>query len=292
LSGIYLKLLATALFWGGTFVAGRDLAQHMGPFCASFLRFAAASVLLLALVYRYEGGLPRLGRGQWLLVGLLGATGVFAYNAFFFMGLKIVPAGRAAVVVALNPVFIALGGALFFQERLRGLRLAGVLLSVAGAVTTITHGAPWTLLSQGVGWGDLLILGCVGSWASYTLLGRSSMRALSPHAAVTYSCLAGVAMLLPPALAEGLPAQFLSYPAVAWLDVVYLGACGTVLGFTWYYEGVKALGPGRASVFINFVPLFAILSGWLLLGESVHPSLLLGAGMVCCGAYLTNAVKS
>lgn len=284
--------MGTALFWGGTFVAGRDLAQHMPPFCASFLRFAVASVLLMALVYKHEGGLPRLRRGQWLLIGLLGLTGVFAYNAFFFMGLKITPAGRAAVIVALNPVMIALGSALFFRERLGGLRALGVLLSVSGAVTTISRGAPWALLTQGVGWGDLLILGCVASWASYTLLGRGAMRALSPHAAVTYSCLAGALMLLPPALSEGLSAGLSSYPLIAWLEVVYLGACGTVLGFTWYYEGVKALGPGRASVFINFVPLFAILSGCLLLGESAHPSLLLGAGLVCGGAYLTNAVKA
>ena len=81
---IYIKLLLTALFWGGTFVAGRILKENVGPFSAAFLRFFAASILLLAIVRRNEGRFPPLKRPQWLPVVFLSLTGVFAYNAFFF----------------------------------------------------------------------------------------------------------------------------------------------------------------------------------------------------------------
>ena len=68
-STVYLKLFLTALFWGGTFIAGRQVAQDLGPFPFSiaFLRFALAGVVLLGLARIREGGLPRLDLRQGLL---------------------------------------------------------------------------------------------------------------------------------------------------------------------------------------------------------------------------------
>ncbi|MEJ2102111.1 MAG: DMT family transporter, partial [Desulfobacterales bacterium] len=92
---IYLKLLLTAIFWGGTFVAGRSLAQNVGPFSAAFFRFAIASVFLVFLTWKIEGKLSALKKSQILPVLLLGITGVFCYNLFIFKGLKLIEAGRA-----------------------------------------------------------------------------------------------------------------------------------------------------------------------------------------------------
>lgn len=89
-------------------MAARVVAQDVGPYSASFLRFLTASLLLLGMVLLKEGQLPLLKRYQVLPAILLGLTGVFAYNVFFFLGLKTVAAGRASLIVASNPVFIVL----------------------------------------------------------------------------------------------------------------------------------------------------------------------------------------
>ncbi len=285
---VYLRLLLTAFIWGGTFVAGRLLAGHAQPFAASFWRFAMASACLVWLVRRKQGGLPSLTPKGWIGVSLLGATGIFAYNACFFTGLQTVPAGRAAVIVAMNPVCIALFAALFFKEGLSRLKLAGITLSVSGAITAISRGDIPSLFTHAISWGDLFIFGCVASWVAYSLLGKRMMHSLTPLAAVTYSCLTGTLMLLPFAVAEGMLSQVAGYPPQTWLAFAYLGVLGTVVGFTWFYEGVKAIGASKAGVFINFVPVTAILSGWLLLGEPVSSSLLLGGVLVVSGVYLTN----
>src|SRR5210317_440925 len=96
---IYLKLLLTAIFWGGTFVAGRSLDQNVGPCSAAFFRFAVASLLLVFLSWKAEGKLSVLRKGQILPVLLLGLTGVFCYNLFFFKGLKLIEASRAAIII-------------------------------------------------------------------------------------------------------------------------------------------------------------------------------------------------
>jgi drug/metabolite transporter (DMT)-like permease len=286
---VYIKLALTAVFWGGTFVAGRIVAAGAGPFSAACLRFVFASLFLVILTRRFEGRLPGLERGQILPAILLGMTGVFAYNVLFFSGLKAVTASRASLIIATNPVFISLGSAAFFRERLNGLRILGILLSVSGAAIVISRGAPWEILGGALGWGELAIFGCVLSWVAYSLIGKRIMRGLPPMAAVTYSCIIGAAALILPAYLEGITDQMGGYILPVWLAIIYLALFGSALGFSWYYQGIQAIGPSQAGVFINLVPVSAVFLAWLLLQETIHFSLIVGAVLVTGGVYLTNS---
>lgn len=284
----HLKLLCTAALWGGTFVAGRIVSAQLGPFSAAFLRFLLASACLTWLTIRLEGGLPRLSRRGLIAVVGLGLTGVFAYNALFFLGLQTVHAGRAAVIVACNPVAIALGAALFLGERLTPARAAGIVVSVCGAWLVVSRGHPLSVLSGGLTPGDVAIAGCVLAWSSYSLLGKRVMGTLTPLGAVTWSCITGAALLLPAALAGGLVSDVAGAGFGVWLGVAYLGVFGTVLGFTWFYQGLHRIGAAKAGVYINFVPVSAIVLGWLVLGEGIDSSLLLGGALVLAGVWMTN----
>ena len=285
---IYCKLVGSAALWGGTWVAGRLLARHMGPFSAAFLRFALASVFLYFLTARIEGRYPRLTRRElpWLLT--LAATGIFAYNALFFAGLRTVPAGRAALIVACIPAAVALFSGLLFKEAFPPRKIAGIALSFGGVGFIVSGGDPATLFAQGLSAGDLCIFGCVAAWAAYTLAGKKAMERIAPYSAVTWSCILGAAMLLPPALALGLVRDVAAAPPAAWGLVAFFGILATGFGFSWYYEGVKAIGPTKAGVFINLVPVVAVFLGWLLLGESLSPTLVLGGALVLGGVWLTN----
>ena len=285
---VYIKLFLTALFWGGTFIAGRQVAQDLGPFSIAFLRFAMASVLLLSLTRIRAGGLPRVSLGQLLLVTLLGLTGVFAYNALFFKGLSLIEAGRAALIVATCPAFIAIASALFLRERLALIQAIGIPLSILGAAVVIAKGDLRQIVAGGVGLGELCILGCVLNWAAYSLLGKVALRRLSPLVSVSYSALAGAIALVFPALYEGLTKTVRHASLLDWTSIAYLAVCGTVLGFVWFYEGVKLIGATRAGLFINFVPISAVILAFFLLQEPITWSLAVGAVLVLSGVYLTN----
>ena len=286
---IYVKLLLTAFLWGGTFIAGRMIAHSVHPVCAAFLRFAIATFFLLLLLVRVEGRIPVPGKKQMLPIVLLGMTGVFAYNILFLTGLKYIQAGRASLIVATNPVFISLLSALFFRERLNWTKGVGICLSVAGAMIVITNGRIADLGSYRIGTGELLIAGCVLSWVAYSLIGKSVMAQLSPLTSVAYSAVVGTILLLPPALYSGIGREIFSYTVKDWADLFYLGFFGTVLGFSWYYQGIERIGPMKASVFINFVPVSAIVLAALILKEQITVSIVLGTILVITGVYLTNA---
>lgn len=286
---IYTKLFVTAILWGGTFIAGRIVARDVGPFSAAFLRFAIASVFLLFITFKIENRLPPVKKGQVIPLILLGMTGVFSYNVFFFKGLKIIHAGRASVIIASNPVFIALFASCLFREKLSVLKFAGIVISVTGAIIVISRGNPIGIMKGNVGLGELFIFCCVMSWVAYSLIGKAVMKDLSPLVSVSYSSLVGAIGLFIPAYLEGMVQHFSHYTTAEWLGIFYLGFFGTVVGFVWYYEGIKAIGATKASQFINFVPISAVVLAFFLLAEPVTFSLIIGTVMVCIGVYLTNS---
>ncbi len=288
---IYVKLLLTAFFWGGTFIAGRIVARNVDPFSAAFLRFAVASVLLLLLTFKVEGRLPAVKTSQIAPVIALGMTGMFAYNVFFFKGLKIINASRAALIVAMIPILIALLSSYFFKEKLTLIKIAGIVISVAGAVIVISRGNPIEILDGNLGLGELFIFCCVLSWVAYSLIGKAMMADLSPLVLVAYSSVVGAFALFVPAYFNGLIRNLTHYSVTDWLGIFYLGFFGTVLGFVWYYQGIKKIGPTKAGLFINFVPASAVLLSFLILTEPITLSLLIGTILVTSGVYLTNRVS-
>jgi drug/metabolite transporter (DMT)-like permease len=126
------------------------------------------------------------------------------------------------------------------------------------------------------------------SWVSFSLIGKSVLCKISPLVSICYSSLAGTVALMIPALLEGLWSFLPAYSCLSWLGLFYLGFFGTVLGFVWYYEGIKKIGPTKAGLFINVVPLSAVVLAFFLLNEPLTLSLLIGAVLVSTGIYLTN----
>jgi len=288
---VYARLVMVALFWGGTFIAGKALAQAMPPAVAAVLRFGVAVLLLLPLAWRSAGGLARLSWRQALATAGLGLTGIFLYNLCFFSALSRMPAGRTALFVALNPVVTAIAASLVFRERLRPLQWWGIALALTGAVVVITRGSPLAALhdiGQSIGAGELLMFGAVLSWAAYTVIGRIAFAGLSPLVATTWAALWGLSFLLLGSAGDLAELAWRQLPWPVWAAVVYLGAFGTVLGFVWYGDGVKAIGPSRTVVFNNLVPVFGVTLAALLLGEGITASMGMGGALSVLGVMLTN----
>ena len=288
---IYIKLIFTTLFWGGTFVAGRKVSQNIGPFSIAFQRFAIASILLILLTLKIEGKLPLLKKFQILPVILLGMTGIFTYNVMFFKGLKIIEASRASLIIATCPVFITIFSAFFLKEKINLFKGLGIIISVSGAVIVISRGNIGQIFRTGLGRGELYIFCCVLSWVAYSLIGKAVMRDLSPLVSVLYSVVVGAIALFIPACFEGMLQNFSHQSLRDWSCISYLGIFGTVIGFVWYYQGVQRIGPTKAGLFINFVPVFTILCAFVILREPITFSLVVGTVLVISGVYLTNRIS-
>lgn len=270
--------------WGGTFIATKMVSHVFGSFTGASLRYLVALAFMLPILFVTDRKAFQITREQFKQMALLGATGIFAYSFFFYNGLRLVKASHGALIVALNPVLVMLITAIVGKERISAVKIMGLLLSLLGTALVIAHGDLDELISR-FSWGDAFMLGCPVSWAFYTYYAKNALKGATPLQASTWAILLGLMMISVFIPFETLPVHV--DPSI-WLAVAYLGICGSVLGFVWYYEGVQKIGPVRTSAFNNLIPLFAMVFSVVLLREAVHAYMLYGAAMVIGGVFLIN----
>ncbi len=285
---VYAKLALVAAISGGTFTAGRIVAAQLQPMTAASARYCVASLAILGLVWLRQRRLRPLTRGECLATMALGATGILIYTVGFFTALRELPAGRASLIVALNPIVTLLGSILFLGERLTVTRATGVALGFVGAAIVVSRGDLSSMATGGLGAAEFAMFVAVCGWAAYTLIGRVVMATVSPLDAAAYATLWGTAFLLLATVLSGerLPVS-LPGPDVA-SSLLFLGVLGTAIAFTWYYDGVKAIGASQAAVFTNLVPVFGVAEAAMILGEPVLPSMIVGGAVTILGVALAN----
>jgi drug/metabolite transporter (DMT)-like permease len=270
--------------WGGTFIATKMASHVFGSFTGASFRYLVALLFMVPMMLFKDAKAFKVTDKQFIQLALLGFTGIFAYSFFFFTGLRQVKASHGALIVALNPVLVMLISALIGKERISGIKILGLLISLAGTAIVIARGDILDLFTMFT-WGDALMLGCPISWAFYTYFAKDALKFASPLQASTWAILTGMMFIV-------FFVPFEPYPVnvdwTVWLAIVYLGICGSVLGFIWYYEGIKAIGPVKTSAFNNLIPIFAMLLSVVLLGETIHGYMIYGSAMVIGGVYLIN----
>lgn len=282
-----------AALWGASWPWGRIVAQSMPPLAAASLRFILASFVLILWLHRsgHLKALYALNVRQWAGMGCASAVGVLGYSIFFMLALKSVPAGKAAMVVALNPVLTMLFAVLLFRERVSLTMGTGVVMAVTGALWALTDGALLSLQPGHSDMSELLLLGCAACLVGYTLIGRKVLTTVDSLTTTTVTAAIGaVQLFLASMVLEG-PAAWrglLDTPSVAWLSIVALALGATALAYAWYLNGVKMLGAGAAAAYMSLVPLFGILFSNLWLGESLTVSLLSGGALAIAGMLLMN----
>lgn len=278
--------------WGGTWIAGRIIAQELSaPLAIAAIRFVVAGLVLAAVALFSEGRIPLPQSGRsWGVVCGLGFFGIFLYGLCFFFGLQHISAGRGALVVALNPVIVVLVAWLFGHERMNARKAFGIGLALAGCLTVIGNGDPMALLEGTVGIGELLIVGCVLSWTAYTFIGRQATKTLSPLATTLHASLIGALLLGAAAFVQG-DIEPAGWSWRVWASMLFLAIFGTAIAYTWFTDAVHQLGAGHASVFINLVPVFAVLQAAVLLDERLGLAVLAGGLLVIAGVWLTTQQK-
>jgi drug/metabolite transporter (DMT)-like permease len=286
-SATYIKLSLVAILWGGTFIAGRVISPDIPPLVLASLRFLlAATVLALS-----KQGFVPINKRQMCVITSLGLTGIYTYNLFFFYGLQEINASRASLIVATNPAIMALCSYCFFKEKLSRIKACGIALCLCGTSVVIAGKSPDNLhMAHSTMRGDMLIMGCVLSWVSYSIFCKHIVRQIGALQTVTYSVIAGAIMLTITALATGKmnisSLQMLS--SIDALCLLYLGVLGSALAYVMYYDAIQRIGATRAGTFIALNPLTAVIAGATLLGEQLTIIMVLGGIFIITGIILTN----
>ncbi|WP_233466712.1 DMT family transporter [Xenorhabdus nematophila] len=287
----YMKLTIVSIIWGGTFIAGRFISFDIGALLLASLRFIFAAAVLVLILFFSKKGFVKINKNQMMKIIFLGFFGIYVYNICFFYGLKYIDASRASLIVAINPVVIAIFSYFFFRERLPAISVGGIILCLLGAGFVIVSNNP-LLLESGNGSmiGDISILGCVISWVIYSVFCKKTVNEIGALHTVAYSVLAGAIMLTVTVLVTGEMNQtalsLLSFSDL--ISLIYLGVVGSAIAYILYYDGIDKIGATRAGVFIALNPLTAVLGGMLFLGEKLTTTIFMGAVFIIAGIFIAN----
>ena len=282
----YLMLIAMAICFGGTWVAGAVAVEAAPPFTIAAIRFGVASVLLFAWARLANRPLSRVHRDDWPLIAGLGLTAIAGYNWLFLTGLTLAPASDGAIIVpGLAPVFTVLLAGIVLREGLTARAFIGLALAAIGLYLVVD---PAGGTSEQRLLGDLLFIAGAICWGVYSVLARVASRRFDAVSTTLYGTALGTVILVPAAILEGGADRLAIAPIEALAGIAYLAVFGTVGAFVLLNLGVARIGAGRASAFALLVPIVGVLSSVALLGERLGPLTLLGGIVVLIGLWLVE----
>lgn len=282
-----LDLCLAMAIVGSSVAAGKLVVATMPVGLAMGLRFVLAAALSLPLLYRREGGLPRLSARSWALLLVQALCGVFAFNWLLLWGLARTSAVSAGVVAGTTPLTMGLASALLFRERPGWAGWLGIALAAAGVMALNTSGAGEG--PAGVSWTGLgLVLAAVCCETAFLLLRKALREPLSALAGATLMSCLGLVLFAPFAVADALTQGLGSLTPGAWVLIGWYGAGISVAAYLFWFRGVVATPAHAAGVFTGVLPLSAVGLSALVLGEALDPAQAAGCAAVVAGIVLVS----
>ena len=277
-----------AFIWASSYPLGRMLGEYEVPSVVVFCRLVVAFLFLIGFA-RFRGELKwRISGQQLALFFLLGFCGFCVHNYLMFKALEHIQASTGAVINGAIPLIVVLLDFLVFRKTINRIAFIGILIGIVGTAIVVSHGDIAAVIERGLGFGELLFLVAITGWAVYSIAARPLFATVSPIMITAYTCLTG-AVLLAPAAITTMPLAGPLFADWQLLGAAILQAVFVVgIGFLWFYEGVKNIGPARTSVYINLIPIFAIILSAITIGEKPHASLYVGGALTLIGLGVVN----
>ncbi|MDQ1186826.1 drug/metabolite transporter (DMT)-like permease [Agrobacterium larrymoorei] len=269
LSRAYLVLTIAALCWGGNAVAGKLAVGHISPMVLTFLRWVVAVAIIVSI------SLPQLVR-DWPVVKkrlpyflTLGTVGYTCFNAALYTALKYTTAINAAVIQAVIPAVIFVFNFALFRTKVLAVQIIGFILTIFGVALLASRGDLMSLIRLEFNPGDAIMLLAVLAYAIYTVILRWKP-AVDWRTLMAIPAMAALLTSIPLMGWEVLSDQAIWPEAKGWAIVLYTALFPSLVAQIFFIKGVEEIGPNRAGLFINLIPVFGTFLSVMIIGETLH----------------------
>lgn len=287
MKAVVLLILCT-FFWGSCFPLGKHALDEVHALTLVFWRFIIAAACLAVYLKAVKAPKLHLSGRQWLWVIAVSIVGVGGLNLCLFTGLTFTHATNGSLIMALSPLMTSLITCIALRTLPSWIQCLSLLVSLTGVLMVITNGHLEALLAMQINRGDQLIFCGMLAWSLYTYFSQGISRWIPVMTYTFVGMLSGAFVIGIMCLASPQVHPFveLSHSSVLGIsEVIYISVFGTVAGYLLWLNGVRHLGSANASLFFNFVPIFSVLTSFML-GQTVTGLQLLGIGVVIMGLLL------
>ncbi len=290
-----LLLALTMLCFAANHVIGRGVHGELPPLGLSFWRWLMGAVILFPFVAPGLGeAVPRY-REHWRLFAMLGLL-MIGSTSLVLVGLNFTTATNTSLINATQPTITALLCWIFLQDRLSAIQWCGIVIAFSGVVQMILRGDWQGFGSLSFDRGDLIVLLAMFGFAGYAINIRKLPGDFTALQSLFAVIIFGIIPLLPFYIAETLLYKPMFFSWQTALVVVSLSLLVSVAGMLMWTRGNQLIGPNRAAIYMNLLPLFGAILAVIFLQETIAVYHLVGGTLIAGGMWLvlggrTNATS-
>lgn len=281
------ELLLLAALWGASFLFMRMGAAEFGPVALVAVRVGGAALFLMPLL-QLRGQMDVLRR-HWRPIFVVGLTNsALPFLCFSYAALSIT-AGLSSIFNAATPLFGAVIAWLWLNDKLNSARILGLVIGFAGVLWLAWNKADHSAAFKpgGSGWAIVACLAATVLYGVSASLTKKTLAGVAPMAVAAGSQLSAAIVLVVPAILWW-PAAMPS--GTAWLTAALLAVLSTGVAYVLYFRLIANIGPANAIAVTFLIPAFAVLWGWVFLGEQVSGAMLIGCAVILFGTSLATGV--
>lgn len=280
-------LVAMLFIWSLNYIIGKITLRHIDPFTLVSFRFPVAAAVALSVYFSRSNRARLRLRHLWTFV-YLGFFGILINQGCFTIGLNFTSSEHSVIVVALAPLFVLLFAWLLKLENLTAGKAFGMAVSIGGILLLEAgHRAPGHspfLL------GDLITLGGVTGFATYTVLGKRVAAEYDAISMTAFNIVVATILISPLTVHQALRLNWGSVGWVGWTGMLYMAALSSTTAYMMFYWILRYMDASRVVVLNYCQPVLVILFSIPILGEHPTRNYIAGSVLVLLGVYMAEHV--
>jgi len=285
----YALLVLATLFWSGNFIVGKFATLfEIPPLTLNFLRWVSVWVILIPFTYKnIINNLPNIKK-NWLVISFMGFITISTFNSVVYYALNHTQVINAVLVLAAIPAVTIVLSSLMNIEKTNLFQLLGLFFSIIGIFSIISNANIQKITSLSFNKGDLWMLVCVFTWAFYSTLLKKNKFEFSHFSLIQLMVSVGILFLIPQFFYEKSIGLELNYNKAFFTILFYIVVFPAIAAYYCWQKGIEIIGPNRASMFIQLMPLFSAVMAIIIFNEKFELYHFVGAVFIVSGIYLSN----
>ena len=285
----YLLLTLSGLFWAGNFIVGKFATLfEIPPLSLNVFRWLSVWLILMPFTYKeIYNNLPIIKK-NWLVISFMGLITISTFNSVVYFALNHTQVINAVLVLAAIPAATIIFSSLMNIEKTNIYQLLGLFLSIVGIGSIISNGDIQKIISLNFNKGDVWMLVCVITWALYSTLLKKNKFEFSQFTLIQLMVSAGLLFLIPQLFYEKSIGLDTNFNKAFFIILFYVVVFPAIAAYYCWQKGVEIIGPNRASMFIQLMPLFSAVMAIIIFKEKFELYHFVGAAFIVSGIYLSN----
>ena len=285
----YFLLVLATVFWSGNFIVGKFATLfEIPPLTLNVLRWISAWLILIPFTYKEIYNNYSYIKKNFLIISFLGIITISTFNSVVYVALNYTQVINAVLVLAVIPAVTIILSSLMKIDKTNNFQIFGLILSIIGVGSIISNGNIQKIISLSFNKGDLWMLVCVLTWSLYSTLLKKNKFNFSQFTLIQLMVSVGILFLIPQYFYEQSIGLEVNYNKPFFLILFYVVIFPAIAAYYCWQKGVEIIGPNRATMFVQLMPLFSAVMAIIIFNEKFEIYHFVGATFIVSGIYLSN----